>query len=131
MNTNEQRNSMTPMQKVEVLRAACCVAGIEGNIQECELPLLQKIAKEVGVGKASLDAMMERAKNDANFHEEQFQILKSEPQKCMATVLEVAMCDGKVTDAETHVLKSLSQKLNVSDETFQQLMTKVSGLMDN
>ena len=129
MNTNDQ-NPMTPMQKVEVLRAACCVAGIEGNIQECELPLLQKIAKEVGVGKASLNAMMERAKSDPDFHEEQFQILKSEPQKCMATVLQVAMCDGKVTDGETIVLKSLSEKLNVSDEVFSQLMSQVSSLMD-
>ena len=129
MNTNEHE-PMTPMQKVEVLRAACCVAGIEGNIQECELPLLQKFAKEVGVGRASLDAMMARAKSDPNFHEEQFQILKSEPQKCMAAVLQVAMCDGEVTEAETQVLKALSQKLNVSDEVFGQLMSQVSGLMD-
>ena len=130
MSEYEQREFMTPMQKVEVLRAACCVAGIEGNIQECELPLLQKIAKEVGVGKASLDAMMDRAKSDPEFHNEQFQILKSEPQKCMATILQVAMCDGEVTEAEAAVLKALSQKLNVADDVFNEIMSSISGMMD-
>ena len=129
MSTHNEREEMTPMQKVEVLRAACCVAGIEGNIDEAEFPLLKKIAKEVGVGKASLDAMIQRASTDPNFHEEQFQILKSEPQKCMATVLQVALADGKVTEAETQVLKALSEKLNVSNEVFDQLMQNVAKML--
>lgn len=113
---------MTPMQKVEVLRAACCVAGIDGNVDDGELNLLARMAKEVGVGKASLAAMVQRASTDPQFHKEQFKILKEDPQQCLATVLEVALADGKVTEAETHVLKSLSDNLKVPGDVFDELL---------
>ena len=42
------------MFKVELLRAACCVAGIDGEIDEAEFAVLKKLADDVGVGDASL-----------------------------------------------------------------------------
>ena len=127
-NQNEQ-SRMTPMQKVEVLRAACCVAGINTDVSEKEKTLLDKIAKEVGVGRASLNAMIERASTDHDFHREQFRILKENPQQCLATVLEVAMADGKVTDNEKMVLQSLASNLEVPSNVFEKLMDNVSGLL--
>ena len=120
---------MTPMQKVEVLRAACCVAGIDGGLDDKEQTLVEKIAKEVGVGQASLNAMIERASTDHDFHKQQFRILKENPQQCLATVLEVAMADGKVSENEKTVLQSLANNLEVPSEVFDQLMSKVSGLL--
>ena len=120
---------MTPMQKVDVLRAACCVAGIDGNIEGVEKDLLDKVAREVGVGRASLEAMMQRASTDPDFHEEQFRILKSEPQECIATVLEVAMADGSVSEPESEILRSLSGKLNVPDDVFDELLQKVTKML--
>lgn len=120
---------MTPMQKVEVLRAACCVAGIDGALIDKEKTLLDKIAREVGVGKASLNAMIERASTDEEFHKEQFRILKENPQQCLATVLEVAMADGQVSENEKMVLNSLANNLEVPSGVFDQLMSKVSDLL--
>ena len=117
------------MQKVEVLRAACCVAGINGNLSEPEKTLLDKIAKEVGVGEASLNAMIERAQTDHDFHKDQFQILKENPQQCLATVLEVAMADGDISENEKTVLHSLAANLEVPSEVLDQLMSKVSDLL--
>ena len=120
---------MTPMQKVDVLRAACCVAGADGSMDEKERTLIDRLAKEVGVGKASLTAMMERACNDKKFHTEQFAILRENPQQCMVTVLEVAMADGVLTDDEQHVLQTLAKNLEVPDDVYQGLMAKVSEMM--
>lgn len=120
---------MTPMQRVEVLRAACCVAGIQGDVSEQEKSLLDKIAREVGVGKASLTAMIERATSDHSFHEQQFKILKEDPQQCLATVLEVALADGNVSDEEQTVLRSLADNLNVPTNVFDDLMNKVEKML--
>jgi len=101
---------MTPMQKVDVLRAACCVAGIDGAPTPSELKVIDKLAADVGVGRASLEAMIARGATDPSFHEEQFRVLKASPQESIAALLEVAMADGELSENETAVLKSLADK---------------------
>ena len=39
---------MNPMQEVEVLRAACCVAGIDGEVTENELVMINQLAAKAG-----------------------------------------------------------------------------------
>ena len=40
---------MSVMHKVEVLRAACCIAGADGEASEGELRFLKKLADQIGV----------------------------------------------------------------------------------
>ena len=79
---------MSAMIKVEILRAACCVAGADGNLNDAEWGLLNRLAKETGVGQASLDAMVSRACRDQEFCNEQFRVLKADPKEAMAILLE-------------------------------------------
>ena len=120
---------MTPMQRVDVLRAACCVACSDGAIADQELGLVSRLAKEVGVGQASLTAMIERSMKDPEFHREQFKILKEDPKQCLAAVLEVAMADGVLTDVEQAVLRSLADNLQIPTEVFDELMANVNKMM--
>ncbi len=119
---------MTPMQRVEVLKAACCVAGIDGSISDTERELINKIARAVGVGRASLEAMIERATKDPNFHKTQFQILNDNPKQCLTAVLEVALADGSVSEAETGVLRNLSDNLKIPATVFEELMENVAKM---
>jgi len=89
---------MTPTQRIDLLRAACCVANAGDDVSESEMVVIQKLIKEVGVGRASVEAMMDRAKKDPDFCQDQFKILKSEPAEAMLFLLQVAMADGKVTE---------------------------------
>ena len=127
----EERREMTPMQKVDLLRAACCIAGIDGDLEGPERDIINRLASDVGVGKASLDAMIARGKRDPEFHKEQFRVLKADPQHSMAVLLEVALADGRVSDRESVVLESLSQRLEVPPDVFQQLMSNVRNLEKN
>ena len=120
---------MTPMQKVDVLRAACCVAGIDGPPKDSERLVIDKLAAEVGVGQASLEAMIDRGATDPNFHEEQFRVLKSDPQKSMAALLEVAMADGNISDDEKTVLRALAGRLEVAPDVFEQLMSNIGKML--
>ena len=119
---------MRPMEQVEVLQAACCVAGTDGTISDQERELISKLGGDCGVGKASLQAMIERAKSDCSFCDEQFQILKTDPQETMAILLELAIVDGVIDDSEHAILQSFASRLNVPEQTFGELLGKVRSL---
>ena len=112
---------MTPAQRVEVLRACCCVAGIDGHTDEVERAFLEKLADELGVGETSLGAMIERAESDKDFYQQQFRILKDSPQECIGTILEAAVVNGSITPDELDVVKRLAVRLEVDQETFTNL----------
>ncbi len=118
---------MTPMQRVDLLKAACCVAGADGQA-DSESDIVAKLAGDIGVGKASLDAMMARAARDPDFYKEQFRILKEEPAQCMGTLLQVALADGVLSDKETEVLRNLSGQLGIAEPVFEELVVEAGKL---
>ncbi|MAR12348.1 MAG: hypothetical protein CL681_20555 [Blastopirellula sp.] len=109
---------MESMVKVEVLRAACCIAGSDGEVTSEEQAVLQQLASEVGVGKASLDAMTARAVGDPEFHKEQFRVLKANPAETLGVLLRVAVADHGLGQRECQVLKRLALQLEVPEEQF-------------
>jgi uncharacterized tellurite resistance protein B-like protein len=115
---------MSSMVKVEILRAACCVAGANGQASDAEQQMLGRLAKECGVGRASLEAMISRACTDQNFCNEQFRVLKADPKEAVAILLEVAMADGTIEETEASILKVLAGKLEVAEAVFDQLLVK-------
>ena len=116
---------MTPTQKIDLLRAACCVSAADGDPSEAELAVIGKLVKETGVGRASMDAIMDRAKRDQNFCDEQFKVLNSDPAESMTFLIEVAMSDGQLTDQEIGILRRLSNSLEVPDDVFEKLIVQV------
>ena len=122
---------MLPAQKVELLRAACCVAGANGKCTENEKKVLARLADTVGVGQASFDAMIGRAESDTNFAAEQFRYLKNDPQECMSVLLQTAMADGRIEPAELTVLKTLSANLEVPEDAFTQLVDRTRSNLGN
>jgi len=115
-------SKMTPAEEVEILRACCCVAGANRNTCSEERKVLQGLAKKIGVGSASLNAMMERSESDPEFHQRQFAILKSEPTQTMATLLRVAVSDNHIDDEEIRVIHGLAKNLGVPEDTVNQLI---------
>ena len=115
--------SMTPTQRVEILRASCCIAGADGETTPDELAHIKKLADNVGVGDASLNAMMERAERDPEFYKQQFNILKAEPLECLDVLLQVTLANGAVKESEFEVLKGLAMQLDISNEDFKARVT--------
>jgi len=120
---------MTPSTKVEVLTACCCVAGSDGKCSEAEFGLLQRMAKEIGVGQASLNAMIERAETDKTFYEQHFKILKAEPSQALAILFQVAAADGVLVEEEITMLRLLANNLEVPQEIFDQVKDAVTKQM--
>ena len=108
------------MRRVEILRAACCVAGADQAISEAEKPLLDRLAREAGVGFASLEAMMERATQNEDFYQEQFRVLSADPKKTMTLLFRIAISDQQLDPQEIQILKFLATQLGVSSDRFEQ-----------
>lgn len=117
---------MNPMQAVEVLRAACCVAGIDGEITTGELLMINQLAEQAGVGKASLEAMIARGETDPEFYKEQFRVLKDNPRKAMVSILKVATADHSLAKDESEVMRKLAKKLGISSESFDAAIEKIA-----
>ena len=121
---------MTPMEKVEILRACCCVAGADGECTPEEVRLLQKLADQVGVGQASLTAMTQRSETDPDFYQQQFKILKTDPQQTMAVLMQTALANGRLIPEEQRVLRGLADNLGVPEDVFQRLMQASTQMTD-
>lgn len=121
---------MEGMRKVELLRAACCVAGIDGHTSDAERRILQMLADQVGVGEASLNAMIERAETDDKFYREQFRVLKADPKETMQLLFTIAVADGGFGKDEHHVLERLAARLEVSKAQFDKWTEESIAYLD-
>jgi len=122
---------MTHMTKVEVLRAACCLAAIDGEIDQKEQALIEQLADKAGVGKASLEAIVNRAKSDDCFFQEQLEVLMGQPQQTMMVMFNVAMADGAITSEARIVLHHFAQKLKIDDSAFDSLLSSAEQHLEN
>ena len=116
------------MDQVQVLRAACCIAGLDQEVCERERTVLDKIAYQIGVGEASLNAMIDRAKSDPNFYEEQFHIASLNPDPAIKTIAALAAADHEITDNERIILQHFAQKLGMDDARFEKIFASAQKL---
>ena len=73
------------MDDLEILRAACCIAGLDQEIGDQEQPYLRKLADRAGVGDTSLEAMIDQARTDPEFYEQQLLFLKRDGDKVISS----------------------------------------------
>ena len=121
---------MKSFEKLELLRAAVCVVGADGEIEESESDLIDKLADAIGVGRASREAMLNRGKSDPNFCNEMFRVLKTDPKETMITLFQAAMVDGVLADSEIRVLKNFADKLGLEDAHFETLVQQARDLIE-
>jgi len=117
-----------PRSQVEILRAACCVAGLDGSICEREQRIINRLAEDAGVGARSLQAMMERALNDKKFFQEQLEYVRLCPDETIKTLLAIAATDGELTADERIVTQHLAEKIGLPQDRFDRLMTAAEQL---
>lgn len=121
---------MKSFEKLEILRAAVCVVGIDGEIHEAEAKVIDKLAGAIGVGLASREAMLARGKSDPNFCKEMFRVLKTAPKETMITMFQAAMADGELVDSEIQVLKHFAEKLGVEEPHFDKLVQQAKDMLN-
>ncbi len=109
-------------KQVEVLRAACCVAGLDQQICDNEKRVLETLRQQIGVGQASFDAMLDRARDDEAYYQEQFKLAMIDAEYAIKTLLTLAIADHQITRTERIILQHFAQKLGMSQDRFEQLL---------
>lgn len=101
------------MLDVEILRAACCLAGIDREISDAERRVLTELAATAGVGQASFEAMMARARRDPEFYKDQFKLTQKDPEKAIMALLRVAFADGRLGNRERQLVVHFAEKVKL------------------
>ena len=113
---------MSVMRHVEILRAACCIAGLDEQISDEERSMLERLADHAGVGGTSLNAMIDRAVSDPDFYQEQFEMIRTDPDATMKALFCVAVADHELTTNERVILHHFATKLGMPAQRFNQLL---------
>lgn len=105
---------MSAMSDLEVLRAACCIAGADGKVDERERRVIEQLARKAGVGSASLKAMIDMAETDPEFHKHQLGILRADPHQAIRRLYITAASSGQISAQEHDLLLHFGQRLGLS-----------------
>ncbi len=111
-----------PMVRVEIVRAACCIAGLDGNVCARERPMLEKLAEFAGIGEVSLNARIARADEDQNFYQEQVNNLKSDPAATITSLFCVACADGELLASQRIILQHFADVLGLDQKQFDEIL---------
>ena len=109
-------------KEVEILRAACCIAGLDGEICESEERLLRELQEQAGVGEASFGAMLERARTDDDYHKDVLNVLRADTERVMKIMIEVARADGDISINERAIIRHLGEKIGADLESLDDLL---------
>lgn len=123
--TYQPRDLIMSMSKTEVLRAACCVAGLDGKVCERERVMLERLAEHAGAGKASLNAMIQRAESDPNFYEEMFHSLADDAEWSIRVLLCLAAADEDVSMEQRVVMGIFAKRLGLDEAHYDKLVEDI------
>ena len=113
------------MNDVEILRAAVCIAGLDGTITENEERLLRKLKERAGVGEASFKAMCEMAVEDRKtYYEKQLEYMSSHAEATVRILMHIARADGDAEQHERVIVRHLAEKIGVSGERFEEIASE-------
>ena len=113
---------MAGFDELEVLRAACCVAGLDRASDERELTLIRTLAKRAGVGVVSLDAMVEEARDHPGAFDSYLEHLRMDIDETMKVLFRIAIADGQLGTEERVVLQFFADRLGMKQDRFDQIL---------
>jgi tellurite resistance protein len=112
---------MTDLERLELLKAALAVAAADGELCRSEMGVIKGLAARVGVGEASLDAMVAAARRGDSLS---VHVAIQRP-KAARTALELlvgqARIDGEISPKERALLVWIAARLNIAGPEFDEV----------
>ncbi len=109
---------MKHREQRELFQALLAVAGADGTITRAERGLLETLAERVGVGRISLNAMIERATREQGFKNNRSLHKVHDPLKAMKLLVAAARIDGEISEEERQLLVHIAGIWDIADEDF-------------
>ncbi len=112
---------MATMEDVELLKAAIAVAVADGKIRRSEKGVLQGLAKRVGVGSMSFDAMVEAAERGEPLGANIMIRSWEKAQQALELLVAEARIDGEISKEERDVLVRIAVTLGITGSDFSRI----------
>jgi len=110
---------------VDLLKAAACIAGLDGEITPHEAQALKHLAKRAGVREDHLETLMEKARVDDDLLNEQLSVVRADPETTLAVLYQVAAIDGVVSGDERAVVEQFGVILGLTRERIDRIFEVV------
>lgn len=107
-------------EQFEILKSVVAVAAADGVITRSELGLIAAIAGRIGIGRRTLNVLVERARQHGRMHEELGRYSIGDKQAAMELLVAAAGIDGQIADAERHQLEIIAGKLGLEAARFEE-----------
>lgn len=114
-----------PNEQTEILKAACCVAAVGGEIKPGDTHVLRRLVESTGVRESSYYTMIDRAVNEPGFYRKQVQLLTKDVESSLITLIDTAAPNGHVCPDERNTLQRFAEKLGVRQGRFRQMVRAV------
>ncbi len=112
---------MKPYEQTELLKVVLALAAVDGKIARSERGVFESLADRIGVGRVSLDAMIEKARREPAAKDELFQLTTSDPAHAFKLLVATARIDGEIADAERELLVVIASVLGITGDRFATL----------
>jgi tellurite resistance protein len=108
------------MEDTELLKAALAVAVADGQLQRSEMGVVEGLARRVGLGQVSFEAMIEAARTDESFADNIFIRSKEKARTTLELLVGLARIDGIISDEERKVIVRIATSLGITGDAFEQ-----------
>ncbi len=112
---------------VDLLKAAVCVAGLDGEITDDETEVLIHLAHRAGVHDDHLTDLMAKARIDNELLNEQLSVVRADPEVTIGVLCHVAAVDGEVSGDERAVIHQFGVLLGISRDRMAEIFETVAG----
>lgn len=112
---------MEDREKLELLKAVLAVAAADGEIRRSELGLIEGLAARVGLGRASLEAMLKAAERGDSLAYDIVMQSKDSARTAVELLVAEARIDGEITERERSLVVWIANKLGIKGDEFQAL----------
>ena len=105
---------MRNIEDLELLKAALAVAVADGEIRRSEMGVVEGLAMRLGVGRASLEAMLEAAQKDNSTADNILIRSKERARRALELLVAQARIDGEISAEERNVIVRIATSLNLA-----------------
>ena len=109
------------MEDMELLKATLAVAAADGELLRSEMGVVEGLANRVGLGKVSLEAMVEAARTDKSFADNILIRSKDKARAALQLLVGVARIDGLISDEERKVIVRIAGGLGITGDEFERI----------
>ena len=110
---------MGMMEELELLKAALAVALADGEIRRSEKGVVEGLARRVGVGQVSYQAMVELVEQDDSIADNVLIRSQAKARSALELLVAQARIDGEISDEERGVLVRIATSLGITGDEFE------------